>query len=169
MAPSTRLLDSWSTGPRSRQSCTPNCTETSATLPANSFRCNLCQNISLPKIINGSITLPLAPYLLAWKQSKDRTQDLKVCGLCTLMKESLRFPRTRGLDVLHLAFNKFDECLVLIATTRQFLNEDIKAQLLCGENGRSWLYDYLADSRYVAGFLTLYRPVGMYSEHTLVS
>jgi hypothetical protein len=78
------------------------------------------------------------------------------------MRESLDLVRTRGLDVLHLRFNKFDGNVVLVATTREFINEDMKLQLLCGENGRFWLHDYASDFKYVAGFLSLYQAAGMW-------
>ncbi|KAF2681372.1 HET-domain-containing protein [Lentithecium fluviatile CBS 122367] len=122
---------------------------------ANLNRCALCQPISLDVIMATGITLPLEPHWLAWKDLSDSQNP---CGLCALVYHSLRFQLQSNMDVLLFRYNGSYKMVVVAATTKHLLLEDIKIKLLCGERGEAWIPS--RRSARAAAFLSVMRGPG---------
>lgn len=125
----------------------------------NTNRCTLCQPISLDAIAADGITLPLEPYLTAWRTVMESE---KPCGLCVLLYRSLPLRVYKGMDTLLLEHNAYVGAIVIAATTKGFLQTSILPKLLCGEHGEKWLFHAWGDiSEFAPAFLSINLGVGM--------
>ncbi|KAF2669737.1 HET-domain-containing protein [Microthyrium microscopicum] len=114
--------------------------------------CAFCRSINLESIRHGWLELPLERYLTTSHLSAKQLESQNGCGLCKLITPALPFrSRLNGLDTLFLRFYPYYDAVVVVASTRQFLQESCHLDLLCGPDGTKWLLDPNEDREYFTG------------------